>query len=94
MNKRCTNSSCRRTFSTKAHGACPYCGKEYRFGYMWRIEGRMRDVSALFASELQGKKLMQIKVLRSADRSIPLKTVIKAVEAMWLKWPQLAKRKA
>ncbi len=30
MNKRCTNSSCRRTFSTlNAGGICPHCGKCY-----------------------------------------------------------------
>ena len=30
MNKRCTNSSCRRTFSTlNASGRCPHCGKLY-----------------------------------------------------------------
>ena len=30
MNKRCTNSSCRRTFSTlHFNGQCPFCGKEY-----------------------------------------------------------------
>ena len=30
MNKRCTNSSCRKTFSTLAYnGQCPYCGKKY-----------------------------------------------------------------
>ena len=30
MNKRCTNSSCRRTFSTlNADGKCPHCGKLY-----------------------------------------------------------------
>ena len=30
MNKRCTNSSCRKTFSTLTYGAtCPFCGKVY-----------------------------------------------------------------
>ena len=30
MNKRCTDSSCRRTFSTlDFDGRCPYCGKAY-----------------------------------------------------------------
>ena len=30
MNKRCTNSSCRRTFSTlNFDGFCPWCGKAY-----------------------------------------------------------------
>ena len=30
MNKRCTGSSCRRTFSTlNFDGICPYCGKRY-----------------------------------------------------------------
>ncbi|MCR5336423.1 MAG: hypothetical protein K6E42_07725 [Synergistes sp.] len=30
MNKRCTNSSCRRTFSTLRYGGkCPFCGKLY-----------------------------------------------------------------
>lgn len=30
MNKRCTNSSCRKTFSTlEFSGECPYCGKVY-----------------------------------------------------------------
>ena len=30
MNKQCTNSSCRRTFSTlNADGKCPHCGKSY-----------------------------------------------------------------
>lgn len=30
MNKRCTNSSCRRTFSTLDFaGKCPFCGKVY-----------------------------------------------------------------
>lgn len=30
MNKRCTNSSCRKTFSTLTYGGiCPFCGKRY-----------------------------------------------------------------
>ena len=30
MNKRCTNPSCRKTFSTlRFSGRCPHCGKEY-----------------------------------------------------------------
>ena len=30
MNKRCTNSSCRKTFSTLTYGGtCPFCGKVY-----------------------------------------------------------------
>ena len=30
MNKRCTNSSCRKTFSTlHSNGQCPFCGKKY-----------------------------------------------------------------
>ena len=30
MNKKCTNSSCRKTFSTlNFDGRCPYCGKRY-----------------------------------------------------------------
>lgn len=30
MNKRCTNSSCRKTFSTLSYGGqCPFCGKVY-----------------------------------------------------------------
>ncbi len=29
MRKRCTNSACRRSFSTADFGACPWCGKEY-----------------------------------------------------------------
>lgn len=30
MNKRCTNPSCRKNFSTlDFYGSCPYCGKEY-----------------------------------------------------------------
>lgn len=30
MNKHCTNSSCRRTFSTLSYGGkCPFCGKRY-----------------------------------------------------------------
>ncbi len=30
MNKRCTNSSCRKTFSTLNYGGqCPFCGKVY-----------------------------------------------------------------
>ena len=30
MNKRCTNSSCRKTFSTLNYGGqCPFCGKAY-----------------------------------------------------------------
>lgn len=30
MNKKCTNSSCRKTFSTLYfRGVCPYCGKKY-----------------------------------------------------------------
>ena len=31
MNKRCTDSSCRRTFSTlNADGKCPHCGKVFQ----------------------------------------------------------------
>lgn len=32
MNKRCTNSECRKRFSTRNNvtGVCPYCGKKYR----------------------------------------------------------------
>ena len=30
MRKQCTNSACRRSFSTVGHGGkCPWCGKEY-----------------------------------------------------------------
>ncbi len=40
MNKRCTESSCRKTFSTlDAGGRCPHCGKSYPQLYRSRKRG-------------------------------------------------------
>jgi len=46
MNKRCTNSSCRRTFSTlDFKGKCPFCGKEYP--QLRRMRKRVKPVPRL-----------------------------------------------
>ena len=45
MNKRCTDSSCRRTFSTlDFDGRCPYCGK----AYPQLVRQRKKDIALAF----------------------------------------------
>ena len=58
MNKRCTDSSCRRTFSTlNADGRCPHCGKFYPQLYCGRkgaFAGNRREIR-LILREKDGK---------------------------------------
>ena len=57
MRKRCTNSACRRSFSTLSFsGACPWCGKEYP-----RIEA---TVGSLVLYSFGTRKLAAIKAVR------------------------------
>ncbi len=75
MNKQCTNSSCRKTFSTLTYGGtCPFCGKKYpqlrsehsghkmiiRIGGR-RIKFRLREIEWY---RLQGQRVRGIKAAR------------------------------
>jgi len=76
MNKRCTNSSCRKTFSTLTYGGtCPFCGKLYpqltrseRSGHKMiiRVDGkRVKFVlSEIESYRLQGQRSKAIIAVR------------------------------
>lgn len=76
MNKRCTNSSCRKTFSTLTYGGtCPFCGKEYpqltrseRSGHKMiiRIDGKRIKfmLSEIEWYRLKGQRVKGIKAVR------------------------------
>ena len=74
MNKRCTNSSCRKTFSTLVfNGQCPYCGKKYP----QLTTTRKRGTPGIFCIWLKiGKKariqicLDQVKAYLSARKKL------------------------
>ena len=76
MNKRCTNSSCRKVFSTLTYGGqYPFCGKLYPqleqvVGSFVRVDGKVcfhtRDIETYI---LQRKKLNAIRQLREALRA-------------------------
>ena len=71
MNKRCTNSSCRKTFSTLINGGtCPFCGKVYpqliRAGYskamkIWIDGKRIRfSMDEVESHRMQGRRVKGI----------------------------------
>ena len=62
MNKRCTNSSCRKTFSTLIYGGkCPFCGKVYpQIRQGWK-NGAAVDVELI---DMGPKKIRVIKLVR------------------------------
>lgn len=62
VNKRCTNSSCRKTFSTLIYGGkCPFCGKVYpQIRQGWK-NGAAVDVELI---DMGPKKIRVIKLVR------------------------------
>ena len=62
MNKKCTNSSCRKTFSTLYFaGNCPYCGKKYPQLVSQAKPGNLWAVRIL---DYNGQKVKAIKLVR------------------------------
>ena len=61
MQKQCTNSACRRSFSVSStHGVCPWCGKKYpRLGV-----ARPKHVQSLVLSSYSGNKYHVVRAVR------------------------------
>ena len=92
MNKKCTNPSCRRTFSTlDFYGHCPYCDKVYpqlvpQRNEVYRHFRYQRKVSVL--SDRSSLKIMLIKIgffnigLDEVKKEIANGMIVKAVKAL------------
>lgn len=77
MNKRCSNPSCRKVFSTLYHGdTCPHCGKVYpclrgyysKKAYYIELDGKRVDLDVQKVKEIfelvdAGRKLRAMKAL-------------------------------
>ena len=87
MNKRCTNSSCRRTFSTLRYGGkCPFCGKLYPQIFSARKEpegtGRLMKSTWLY---IKDRPLVSINIaeayrfLREDRKIVAIKALVGAL---------------
>ncbi|MGN1020956.1 MAG: hypothetical protein ACI4O7_11385 [Aristaeellaceae bacterium] len=93
MNKRCTNSSCRKVFSTLTYGGqCPFCGKTYPQlnGTGITVNGKGCRLSDAFWAVYRleaANKLRQIILLRADMEAcgfyLGLRDAKETVEAMW-----------
>ena len=90
MNKRCTDSSCRRTFSTlDFDGRCPYCGK----AYPQLNRQRKKDIALAFhacgdpvpASLPRGLYRVLVKPQRINEKIEAIKAIRHAVPGLSLK---------
>ena len=80
MNKKCTNSSCRRTFSTlNFTGICPHCGKLYpqlvkqQTPFLYLADSKSRSVKKISISEAY-------HCIRSGERFAAIKSIFMTVK--------------
>lgn len=94
MKKKCTNSSCRRTFFYRAAWnriSCPYCGKEYprlgstssRYLIFDRGSGKYTDLSAIETFRLEGQKVKAVKYFRDMMPDCSLIEAVRMIRRIW-----------
>lgn len=94
MKKKCTNSSCRRTFFYQTAWnriSCPYCGKEYprlgnsssRYLICDRRSGKFTDLSTIETFRQEGQKMHAIKYFRNTMPDCSLKRSAEVIRKIW-----------
>ena len=82
MDKRCTNSSCRKTFSTLNYGGqCPFCGKIYPQLRSARKDGLPAPVIHPFQPAPEDDSILPIQIIRKgkSGRKNPFRLFVRQV---------------